>query len=109
MLLNHFNVEVDRVMFVDEALERMKGGDYALVLFNRLVFADGSEGLHLVRTAKRDPTLAGTPMMMISNYADAQAASVAAGAEPGFGKKAVGSADAVRLLSRYLPPRDSGR
>lgn len=109
MLMENFDVDVDRVMFVDEALQRMKERTYALVLFNRLVFADGSEGLQLLRKAKRDLALTGTPIMMVSNYEDAQAASVEAGAEPGFGKKAVGSPDTLRLLARYLPPKNSAR
>ncbi len=109
MLIEHFDVQVDRVMFVGEALERMQRSDYALVLFNRLVFADGSGGLELVRRAKQDASLARIPVMMVSNYDDAQAASVAAGAEPGFGKMAIGSPQTLRLLARYLPSRARGR
>jgi hypothetical protein len=101
-LTAHFDVEVDRVMFVDDALARMRGTRYALVMFNRLIFEDGSQGLLLLQKAKADPHLTATPVMMISNFAEAQSSSVAAGGVPGFGKAAVGRPETLDLLSRYL-------
>lgn len=105
ILERHFRVDIDRVMFVDEAIERMRATAYDLVLFNRLIFEDQSEGIELVRRAKVDSTVKPAPMMMISNYADAQAAAVEAGAVPGFGKAAVAKAATVDLLSQYLPKK----
>jgi CheY-like chemotaxis protein len=103
MLTEHFDVRIDRVMFVDEALEKMRERVYSLVLFNRLIFDDGSEGIELLRRAKADPSLRATPIMMISNYADAQKKSVSEGGELGFGKQDVGTDKAVSTLARYLP------
>src|SRR5438552_431392 len=80
MLERYFRADIDRVMFVDEALELMRRTKYDLVLFNRLIFEDGSEGLELVHRAKADTTLQPAPLMMVSNYADAQKAAVMAGA-----------------------------
>ena len=105
MLTERFDVEIDRVMFVDEALTRLRANDYALVLFNRLIFADHSPGLELVHRAKADPAINGAPIMMISNFEEAQAQSVAAGAVPGFGKNALFEEDTTRLLAQYLPPK----
>src|SRR5262245_5870920 len=79
MLTENFEVTIDRVMFVDEAMEKLNSNRYDLVLFNRLVFDDGSEGIELLRRAKAESNLANTPMMMISNFPEAQAASQAAG------------------------------
>src|SRR5438477_10466115 len=78
MLERNFNVEIDRVMFVDEALERMRNTKYDLVLFNRLIFEDGSDGLDLVRKASADDTVLSAPMMMVSNYPDAQETAIEA-------------------------------
>ncbi len=103
MLTEHFDVRIDRVMFVDEALEKMRERVYSLVLFNRLIFDNGSEGIELLRQAKADPALRATPVMMISNYADAQKAGVDQGGEPGFGKNDVGAPLTVLLLAKYLP------
>lgn len=107
MLTRHFDVTVDRVMFVNEAIERMRRSRYDLVLFNRLIFEDGSEGIELLHQAKADPSLKDTPVMMVSNFPEAQAASVAAGGVPGFGKAAINQPETIRLLARYLPKRDA--
>ena len=103
MLSENFEARIDRVMFVEDALRRMRENRYDLVLFNRLIFENGSEGIELLKKAKCDPALQSMPIMMISNFEDAQAASVAAGGEPGFGKKSVFATSTVELLSRYLP------
>jgi len=109
MLTENFDVTIDRVMFVKDALEKMRANRYDLVLFNRLVFDDSSEGIELLRMAKAKPDLAGTPMMMISNFAESQAASVSAGGVPGFGKASVQSPTTLDLLSKYLPRRANAR
>lgn len=109
MLTENFDVTIDRVMFVNEAMEKLSANRYDLVLFNRLVFDDGSEGIELLRQAKADPQFASTPMMMISNFPEAQAASQAAGGVPGFGKAAVKTPETITLLSKYLPRRANAR
>lgn len=108
MLAKYFHARLDRVMFVHDALEMMRRCKYDLVLFNRLVFADGSEGIALLEAAKSDATLKATPVMMISNFPEAQAKAVAAGGEPGFGKAAVNHPATIELLARYLPSKPQG-
>ncbi|MCZ6682010.1 MAG: hypothetical protein O7B26_02430 [Planctomycetota bacterium] len=103
LLTENFDVAVDRVMFVDEALKQMRENRYDLVLYNRLVFDDGSEGIELVLRAKREEALESVPVMMISNYPEAQAASVAAGGVSGFGKNALSDSSTLDLLSACLP------
>lgn len=44
----------------------------------------------------------GVPVILISNYSDAQAAAVAAGAAPGFGKTEVRSEKAARAVRGAL-------
>lgn len=105
LLAEHFDVQLDRVMFVDDALARMREQSYALVLFNRLIFDDGSEGIDLLHQAKADANLAKTPVMMISNFAKAQDTAVTAGAERGFGKSALSDPKTVELLAQYLPKK----
>ncbi len=103
LLTRAFAVEVDRVMFVAEALAAAARQPYALVLVNRLIFADGSDGLELVKALRADPRHRQTPVMMVSNHADAQARAVAAGASPGFGKAALGDPQTVARLAAFLP------
>jgi CheY-like chemotaxis protein len=104
-LTDHFDVQVDRAADVPEALQAMRNQPYALVLVNRLIDGDRSEGMALVTEARNDPSLRETPIMLVSDIEDAQRLAVAAGAVPGFGKSKVGDSSTVRLLAQYLPPR----
>jgi DNA-binding NtrC family response regulator len=63
---------------------------YDLVLVNR-VFDAGGEGLKFIESLKNAGEA--TPVMLVSDYADAQAAAVANGAVMGFGKSALGAAE----------------
>lgn len=107
MLTDRFDVRVDRVMFVNEAIERLRKEKYALVLFNRLIFADSSPGIAILERAKADPAVNGTPMMMISNFDEAQQQCVAAGGVVGFGKNAIFEDSTAELLAEYLPAKSS--
>ncbi|MFM7831704.1 MAG: hypothetical protein ACKPJD_07930, partial [Planctomycetaceae bacterium] len=53
---------------------------------NRLLDADGSEGLQILHEIRRQEGWNGIPVMLVSNYAEWQQKAVAAGAVPGFGK-----------------------
>ncbi len=103
MITEHFDARVDRVMFVDEALTAMRRTPYDLILVNRLVFDDGSEGIELIHQAQADEQLRKIPVMLVSNYADAQAAACQAGAEPGFGKASLNDPATLAQVARFLP------
>lgn len=105
MLERHFDVSIDRVMFVDEALDRMRRTRYDLVLVNRLIFEDQSEGIDLLRRVKGDASVLKAPIMLVSNYADAQAAAVAEGAVSGFGKDKLFANETIERLGQYIKPR----
>ena len=82
--------EVSRVN--DQSALDEIAGPGTLLLVNRVLdgrFSAGGSGIDLIRSLSEDD---GKPaMMLISNYADAQAQAVAAGALPGFGKSELGS------------------
>lgn len=108
MLERHFDVTVDRVMFVSEAEARLKSDRYDLVLVNRRIFADDSPGLDLVRWMKSGGA-SETPVMVVSNFDWAQAEAVAAGALHGFGKAGLSNPETIRRLERLLPRRAGTR
>ncbi|MEP0846882.1 MAG: response regulator [Phycisphaerae bacterium] len=108
LIEGHFDAAVDRRMFVHEAIDAMHKTRYDLVLVNRQIFADQSDGLELVRRARSEPELDGVPIMMVSNYDDAQQRAVAAGAVHGFGKARLGSATTLAILERYLRRQPGG-
>lgn len=101
MLRSHFDVDVRRAEDADDALDVLDSAAVDLVLVNRRL-DDGSEGISLVRRLKEDPKSDRIPVMLVSNYPEAQAAAVAAGAEEGFGKDDLENPETVRKLSRFL-------
>ena len=105
LLTEHFHAEVDTAAGVDEALGRMREHSYALVLVNRILDRDGGEGLELVRRVLADDILRSTPIMLVSNFPDAQREAVEAGAVPGFGKGALDEPATTGLLTTRLPLR----
>lgn len=90
-LASHFDVEVDRAHKLDDALSKLRAQNYHLIMINRKLDCDHSDGMEILKTIKSDAALKEIPVVLISNYADAQEAAVAAGAAPGFGKAELGS------------------
>jgi two-component system, chemotaxis family, chemotaxis protein CheY len=103
-LLSRFDVDVDRVMFVSEAVAALERRSYDLVLVNRLIFADSSDALPLITKMKADDRFREIPVMMISNFEEAQDRAVAAGALRGFGKSSLNDEATVALLRPHLAP-----
>ena len=86
----------------DESLQKILGSGVSLMLFNRVLdFGfDEHEGIAMIRKLhKHYPKL---KMMLVSNYAEAQAAAVLAGALPGFGKRDLGSPRVKEMLREAL-------
>ena len=88
-----------------QALVSLRTGAFDLVLVNRLFDGDGTPGLALIRSIKGDPDLAQIPVMLVSNYAEAQAEAKELGALPGFGKGDIGSGRSVAALEEVFGSR----
>jgi two-component system chemotaxis response regulator CheY len=99
-----FGAETVAVHSQDEAIAMIRQGTFALVLVNRLFDADGSPGLELIKSIKGDPALAPIPVMLVSNFEDAQQQAARVGAVPGFGKAALGKADMLTRVEPFLRP-----
>ena len=97
-LTSSFGASVDAAGSVEEAEEMIAGGSYRLVLVNRILDATHEEGLAVVKAAAEH----GTPVMLVSNYDDAQEAAVAAGAKKGFGKAKLTDSSTTSLLREAL-------
>ena len=98
-----FDAEVLRADTHGQALDALRGaGPFALVLVNRVGDSDGARGLDLIRGLKSDPDLAEVPVMLVSNYEDAQAQAEEAGALRGFGKSDLGSVREIEALRGVL-------
>jgi CheY-like chemotaxis protein len=99
-LKQEFGAEVVNAETGDAALEQIRQGGFALVLVNRVFDADGAAGLDLIRLVKSDPALRSQPVMLVSNYEDAQEEAEKLGALSGFGKASLGR---PHMLERVRP------
>ncbi len=91
MLQEVFRATTSRAATAKETFKAVRADRFDLVLVNRILDADGTEGLDLIAKLKSDAETRSTPVALVSNYADAQDAAVAIGAERGFGKDALTS------------------
>ena len=103
-LQTKYSAEVMAADSEGEALVSLRTGSFDLVLVNRLFDGDGTLGLDLIRSIKGDPELAKLPVMLVSNYAEAQAEAKELGALPGFGKGDLGLGRSVAALEDVLGP-----
>jgi DNA-binding NarL/FixJ family response regulator len=93
-----------KVELADDAdeLNQLLDGGVDLVLFNREL-GYGFEhdlGVDVIRALRSSHPQ--VKMMLVSNFADAQAAAVAAGALPGFGKREIGSKRVAQIIREAL-------
>ena len=85
----------------DELNQHLQQGVDLLLLNRELGWGfDQTEGVEIVRQLL--PRHPGVKMMLISNYPDAQAEALAAGAVPGFGKREIGSPRVAQLIRSAL-------
>lgn len=99
-LLGGIGVTVLRADTAAEAMTALNEGAFPLVLVNRVFDEDGGSGLDLIKAIKA--TAPEQPVMLVSNFADAQEQAQAAGAVPGFGKAALGRPETVDALKRFV-------
>jgi two-component system chemotaxis response regulator CheY len=103
-LTDRFGASVERPDSLDEVHQALRSSSFDLVLVNRVLDLDGSSGLELIETLKNDPeeSLKDTPVMLVSDYDEAQRMAVALGAEPGFGKSEMRSSTTFERLRALL-------
>lgn len=101
-LSKHFEVEIDRAKLPVDTLQKLRGGEYDLVLVNRKLDEDYSDGLEIIKQMKADPELRDTPVMLVTNLAEHQQAAVAEGALRGFGKLEYENPESVERVREVL-------
>ena len=102
MIEGTFDAALVRCHTVDEALTELRESPADLVLINRQFDRDLSDGVELIKQVKADAKLQATPCMLITNFAEYQASAVAAGGEPGFGKRELAEPKTIELLGKFL-------
>ena len=102
MLHKQFAAEVVQCHGAEDGLDALRHGQFDLVLVNRKLDQDYSDGIDIIQTIKADPQLAAIPVMMVTNYTEHQAVAVAAGALPGFGKRELYTEQTQERLGKVL-------
>jgi CheY-like chemotaxis protein len=105
-LESNFEAEVVSADTFPEAFAQLRTERFALVLVNRILDANGASGLTFISQVKEDAALAGVPVMLVSNYSDAQQEATARGALPGFGKATLNDS---KTIDRLRPILEQGR
>ena len=101
----NFDAQVLEADDLPATLAALAAAPVALVLVNRHLDFDYSEGLAVIRRIKADPQHGAIPCMLVSNYPDSQQAAIAAGCAPGFGKLEYVRPETRAKLAEFLDPR----
>lgn len=99
-LKTEFGCSVVDAESLQEARDVTDTQDFDLILVNRILDATGEEGLRLIRDFAADNDR--PPVMLVSNFADAQEAAQKAGGVPGFGKNDLGRPPMLDAVRPYL-------
>ena len=102
MFQANFGATLIRAHRLDDAQDKIKGNTVDLILINRLLDVDRSEGMDVLRELKTDPESQDIPMMIITNYEEHQEAAMEAGAVRGFGKAALRSEETRKVIEEVL-------
>lgn len=82
----NFDAHVDQTDAAEDTLAALRASHYDLVVVNRKLDVDYSDGLELIKQIKADEQLAAVPVMLVTNFPEHQQQAVAAGSLYGFGK-----------------------
>ncbi|MFO0816738.1 MAG: response regulator [Pirellulales bacterium] len=102
MLESTYGVEVLQTHGPEDTRALLERGGIDLVLVNRKLDQDYSDGIEIIKQIKSEPLLSSIPVMLITNYAEHQEAAVAVGAEYGFGKLELAAPATHERLRKHL-------
>ena len=101
-LSSNFDVEVIGADLPADAEQALSSQEIDLILINRKLDADYSDGMQILQTIKANEATADIPVMLVSNFAEWQEKAVHEGAIYGFGKAELGSPETVDRVRSAL-------
>lgn len=101
-LMKHFAVEVFQADEASSALAILRREKIDLVLVNRKLDVDYSDGLDVIKQIKADKDFANIPVMLITNHDEYQKSATSIGAVPGFGKLSLNDSKTHERLAQFL-------
>lgn len=102
MLGSNFGAVVLQSHGLADTVQLLQEQEVALVLINRKLDQDYSDGVEILKHLKSDEKLSRFPVMLITNYEEHQDAAVALGAIPGFGKLSLNDTKTQQRLADVL-------
>lgn len=101
-LKSGFSVSILTADLADQAMKVLKENTVHLVLINRVLDADASDGMAILNAIRQNPDYASIPVMLVTNYPDWQQKAIAAGAIHGFGKAELNRPETRTRLAAVL-------
>jgi CheY-like chemotaxis protein len=102
LLRSLFDVEIVQTNTGDETLVELRRQRADLVLVNRKLDIDYSDGMKVIEQLKSSEDFAEVPVMLVTNHDEYQQQAVAAGALYGFGKLELSSPKTKERLTAVL-------
>ncbi|MCA9149556.1 MAG: response regulator [Planctomycetales bacterium] len=102
MLTNNFDVTVLQTDQAQDTLELLAKQPVDLILVNRKLDCDYSDGMRIIEQLKGDQRYSSIPVMLVTNYEDHQDQAVSVGALRGFGKLALSAPETLASLGQVL-------
>lgn len=101
ILSQNFQVEIINADTINEAFSLISGQTFSLILVNRIFDSNGESGLAFIEKycSKK---ISSTPIMLVSNFEEAQKEALNHGAVQGFGKNALTASDTLTKLKTHL-------
>lgn len=101
-LTSHFEAKVIAADLPEDTWQLLKEQHFDLILINRKLDADYSDGLEILRQICADEATARIPVMLVSNFPEWQEKAVSLGATYGFGKAQLNQPATRQRLSAVL-------
>lgn len=102
MLKRNYGAQVLRADQLQDTLELLQNRSVDLILINRKLDIDYSDGIEILRVLKRTPPFDTIPVMLITNYPEHQQQAMAEGAVLGFGKLELSTPETKQKLVPFL-------
>ncbi|MDX1958537.1 MAG: hypothetical protein SFU98_08190 [Leptospiraceae bacterium] len=101
-LTSNFSCDIIRIDSTEEAMAALQKDSVDLVLVNRKLDIDYTDGTILIELMKADEKLKNIPIMLVSNYPEAQDEAMKLGAIKGFGKLEYRSEEVLQRIAGVL-------
>jgi len=101
-LTSNFDVKIVTADLPADSQKALSEHAVDLVLVNRKLDADYSDGMEILKAVKENPETSSIPVMLVSNFPEWQEKAVDAGATYGIGKAELSSPETVERVRGAL-------